>query len=161
MKVFALSAALAVITTAAALADDVPFAQPSPVLPYQSAAAIPGLADIMSNIQTRHAKLWYAGNFKNWPLADFELGKIKDAFTNAGMLYRNIPVDAITLISKPINEMSEAIKAKDEAAFVRGYKDFTNGCNACHRAAQLDFIVIRTPTASPSSNQIFQPPGKQ
>ena len=33
----------------------------------------PGLGELMSLQQMRHAKLWFAGQEKNWPLADLRL----------------------------------------------------------------------------------------
>ncbi len=32
----------------------------------------------MAQQQERHIKLWFAGQGSNWPLADYEIGKLKD-----------------------------------------------------------------------------------
>ena len=37
----------------------------------------PGLGEIMSGIQTHHAKLWFAGINENWKLADYEVKELK------------------------------------------------------------------------------------
>ena len=137
-------------------ADDVEFAQPGPV-GGDAQALIPRLSDIMFNVQMRHEKLWYGGVNANWPLAGFELQQLRDAFGNAGMLYRNIPVETIRLAASPINDLQSAIQSKDERRFVNGFKRLTLGCNSCHVAAGIGFIEIRTPTASTFSNQVFQP----
>src|SRR6185312_9161161 len=39
----------------------------------------PGLGEFMSEIQVHHAKLWFAGKYQNWELADFEVGEIQEA----------------------------------------------------------------------------------
>ena len=39
-------------------------------------AFVPDLADIMAGTQLRHAKLSYAGNVQNWPLAAYEVGQM-------------------------------------------------------------------------------------
>jgi len=39
----------------------------------------PALGEFMSNIQVHHAKLWFAGQNRNWELADFEITEIKEA----------------------------------------------------------------------------------
>ena len=36
----------------------------------------PRIGDIMILMQIRHAKLWFAGNARNWELADFELDEL-------------------------------------------------------------------------------------
>src|SRR5215467_3913154 len=39
-----------------------------------------GLGEIMSLQQMRHLKLWFAGQAKNWPLADYELDELEEGF---------------------------------------------------------------------------------
>jgi hypothetical protein len=146
---------------AVARADDVPFAQPNPAPLGASAPASPArLGDMMSVIQTRHAKLWFAGSVRNWPLAAYEMDQLKQSFIDAAMLYGNIPVDAITLATRPLDEINASIKARDSAKFSDGFRKLTTGCNSCHAAGGVGFIAIRTPTASPFSNQTFEPAGK-
>ncbi len=144
-----------------ALADDVPFAQPNPAPLGASAPASPArLGDMMSVIQTRHSKLWFAGGVRNWPLAAYEMDQLKQSFIDAAMLYGNIPVDAITLATRPLDAINEAVKARDLARFSDGFRKLTAGCNSCHAAGGVGFISIRSPTASPFSNQTFEPAGK-
>jgi len=50
--------------------------------------------------------------------------------------------------------------AADGAHFATAFADLTAACNGCHQAGQVDFIMIRIPTASPFSNQSFTPKGK-
>lgn len=38
----------------------------------------PGFGEFMSSLQIHHAKLWFAGQNKNWKLADFEINEIKE-----------------------------------------------------------------------------------
>ncbi|MDD4933474.1 MAG: hypothetical protein PHO89_08435, partial [Methylacidiphilaceae bacterium] len=47
----------------------------------------PGLGEIMSAIQLRHAKLWFAGKAKNWALAAYELDEIQEGFDEAVRLH--------------------------------------------------------------------------
>ena len=39
----------------------------------------PGLGELMTLNQMRHAKLWYAGQSENWPLAEYELDELQEA----------------------------------------------------------------------------------
>jgi hypothetical protein len=123
---------------------------------------LPRLADIMIETQLRHFKLWYAGREKNWALADFELGQIKDSFENASQIFTTIPLASKYMIIQPANELDSAIEAKDSTKFAKAFDRLTAACNGCHEAASLGFIVIREPRTSPVetspfSDEIFAP----
>ena len=51
------------------------------VMPAASGAEqyLPRLGDIMNLVQVRHAKLWFAGQAKNWDLAGYELAQLKQS----------------------------------------------------------------------------------
>ncbi len=155
MKRPPLSLAFALAASLPALAEDVPFAAPPPQSLAQSSAASGRLGDIMGKIQLRHIKLGSAIKSKNWDLLDYELGQIRDSFENAVILYQNIPVELIASATKPLNALQDAAKAKDAAKSARSFTELTAACNACHKAAQVGFIVIQTPTSSPFSDQKF------
>ena len=121
---------------------------------------VPSLGDIMGATQLRHFKLWYAGQLANWELASYELGQIEDSFFNAARLYRNIPVEKINMIDKPLAALDSAVKAKDGARFAAAFSDLTTTCNGCHQAAHVGFITMQIPTSSPFSNQSFSPKEK-
>jgi hypothetical protein len=108
---------------------------------------VPSLGDIMGATQLRHFKLWYAGKLKNWELAGYELGRGD----------QNIPIENIIIVEKSLQALDSAIKDKDGEHFDNAFTDLTAACNSCHRAGQLGFIVIQMPTASPFSNQDFEP----
>ena len=150
-----LSLAMVLASAAPVLAEDVPFASPPPVIPGQPQTYVAPLGDIMGKIQLRHIKLWEAIKHRNWALLDYELGQTKDAFGNAVILYRNIPVELIAAAGKPLTDMQRAAKAKDSTALERGYAELTAACNACHSAAGASFIAIKAPMASPFSDQDF------
>jgi mono/diheme cytochrome c family protein len=159
-RILELSLILVAAGAAPALAGEVPFAAPPPSIPGQPQAYVAPLGDIMGKIQLRHIKLWDAIKHRNWDLLDYELSQTKDAFGNAVILYRNIPVEFIAAAGKPLTEMQKAAKAKDSAALERGYAELTSACNACHIAAGAGFIAIKAPTASPFSDQEFSPKEK-
>ena len=85
-----------------------------------SVSQAPRLADIMGATQLRHIKLWYAGAQKNWPLAQYELGQIKESFQDATTYYPGIPAANMSAMAKPAAAMAGAIAAKNSAGFVRG-----------------------------------------
>lgn len=131
-----------------ALADDRPVVSQ----PYG-----PRLSDIMGATQLRHIKLWYAGAQANWPLAQYELGQIKESFQDAMTFYPGLPVSNMSTMAKPASGIATAVQAKDKAAFARSYNQMTAACNACHQAQGYGSIAIRVPTGSPFSDQIFPP----
>ena len=128
----------------------------------QSGPYVPGLGEIMTLQQMRHAKLWFAGAARNWPLADYELNELKEGFEDAAKLYpmhEGVPVGEMIakLTSSPLEAISTAIAKKDSAGFARAFDRLSATCNSCHQAANHGFIRIRRPTEAPFGNQIFQP----
>lgn len=119
---------------------------------------VPRLGDIMSTVQVRHVKLWFAGKAQNWALADFELRQIKTSLAEAALLYSGIPVTNVTTLNGPLNDVGEAISGKDGRKFAKAMGALTDGCNGCHQSMQRAFIAIRIPTEQqPFGNQRFAP----
>ena len=48
-------------------------ASSEPAQPYT-----PGLVEFMMHVQSHHAKLWLAGNARNWDLADYQVDELKE-----------------------------------------------------------------------------------
>ncbi len=155
-----LSFAMAIFTAAPALSGEVPFAAPPLALPGQPGTPVAGLGDIMGKIQFRHIKLWYAIKYRNWALMDYELDQIKDSFNNAVILYRNIPIEFIAAADGPLAALQKAAKLKDGSKLERDFAGLTAACNSCHMAGDAGFIVIKTPTSFPFSDQDAAPKGK-
>jgi hypothetical protein len=125
-------------------------------------AYVPGLGEVMSLQQMRHAKLWLAGESGNWALAAYELDELREGFHDAVALhpsYEGIPVAALIdrLTPAPLEAIGKAIEAKDSASFRKSFDGLTQTCNACHRAANHGFIVITRPSGPAFSNQSFAP----
>lgn len=125
----------------------------------------PSLIDFMMTTQSHHAKLWYAGNARNWELADYQADELKEGLEDAGKLipdYKGIPVRNMieNLIMPPIGEVESAIKARDRAKFVAAYDKLTAACNTCHQGSNRGFIVIQRPAGQAFPNQSFAPKKK-
>ena len=122
----------------------------------------PDLGDIMTLMQLRHLKLAFAGSLSNWSLANYEVSEMRKSFDAAAKTfpkYRNVPVaQLIERISEPeLKKIKEAIRDHDTAAFSVSLRSLTAACNSCHQESNVGFIVIRVPTSSPFSNQLFAP----
>lgn len=121
---------------------------------------LPRLGDIMNLIQVRHAKLWFAGQAKNWDLASYELAQLRQSLTDAAVFYSGLPVDNVTTLGQPIQSISDAIAAKDGKRFASAVTELTSGCNACHATMDRGYVAIRIPTDKPFGNQDFRPQGR-
>jgi hypothetical protein len=123
----------------------------------------PAMDDLMTMlIQPRHLKLYYAGEAKNWKLAEFQLRELRQALARIGRTiptYRRIGVDdAVTSIfTEKAVAVEAAIKAADPAKFKAAYGEMTAACNACHAGMEHEFLVIKVPEANVYPNQEFRP----
>jgi hypothetical protein len=149
--VFAAAVALATISPLAAAAQDA--SQQTP--PVANEPYSPGLGEIMALQQMRHIKLWFAGHADNWPLADYEIGELKEGFDDVSRLLGGDIVDQH--VGAPIAALEKAIDAKDRTAFPLAFDKLSAGCNGCHHALDHGFIVIGRPNLQPYSNQSFTP----
>ena len=115
----------------------------------------PKIGDIMEQQQIRHIKLWFAGRGGNWPLADYEIDKLKEGFDDVN---RQIGGDTIEkAVGAPMSALGKAIEAKDRDAFKHAFDQLTAGCNSCHHSLDHAFIAIQRPALLPYSNQSFAP----
>src|SRR5476651_2156064 len=83
---------------------------------------IPGLEQFMNVILIEHNKLWFAANARNWPLAAYELGEIKEVMGDVQDLVpvlKNLPLNQMldAVITKEIVDLEKAIDAKDFKKF--------------------------------------------
>src|SRR5437870_13571807 len=141
-----------------------------PAVPQPSGAELPktyvrGLGEFMGRIQVDHAKLWLAGEARNWELAGYQLSELKEVFSDVQDLvprYHNIPVgDMIdAIITGTVTELEGAIAGRDFNKFSVSFDSLTAACNSCHQAANRGFIVIRRPAQSNFINQDFAPASK-
>jgi hypothetical protein len=129
----------------------------------QPQAYRPGVGDLMTmTVQPRHIRLLLAGHEQNWVYAAYELHELQEAFDRVVRVwprYKGLPlggmVDAIA--QGPMTELTKAIEAKDEVAFDAAYEKLTEGCNACHQAANVGHVVIKVPNGSTFPDQDFRP----
>lgn len=135
-----------------------------PASPSPSVAPVPyvlTMGDMMNTlIQPRHAKLGLAGHAENWTLAGYAIIEIRQAFAGivkAQPKFRGLPVGELVeaAVSQPMTAVETAIKQKDPQKFAAAYDQLTQGCNACHAAADHPYVVIKTPDASAFPNQDF------
>jgi hypothetical protein len=127
----------------------------------------PGLGEIMTFQQMRHAKLWFAGQNANWPLAAYELDELNEGFEDVATYHEKhkdaeLPLPPLIdkMIKAPVGQLDEAIKAQDQDRFTKAFDQLTEGCNGCHQAEKFGFNVVTRPTANSYTNQNFEPASK-
>jgi hypothetical protein len=125
-------------------------------------AYVPGLEQFMNVILMEHNKLWFAAKARNWPLAEYELGEIKEVMGDVQdtvPVFKNLPLaDMIdVVITKEIVALEKAIEAKDFKQFAAGYDKLNAACNACHQGTENGFVVIKRPTQPAFTNQDYRP----
>jgi hypothetical protein len=133
--------------------------------PVTPKAYVPGLEQFMNVILMEHNKLWFAAKARNWPLAAYELGEIKEVMGDVQdtvPVFKNLPladmIDAV--ITKEIVALEKAVEAKDFKQFAAGYDKLNAACNACHQGTENGFIAIKRPTTPAFTNQDYRPQKK-
>jgi len=125
-------------------------------LPNNESIYTPGLGEIMTLTQMRHAKLWFAGKAGNWKLADYELYELKEGFDNAIKFHPNRSKLLLKITTTPLEQLKAAILAKNSTKFKKTFEALTNSCNACHKATNFGFNVVIIPATNPYTNQNFE-----
>jgi hypothetical protein len=120
------------------------------------AQSLPELGEIMNVIQLHHAKLWFAGLYKNWKLAEYEIGELREMFDTAKLKDRP-EVKDVPMIYPMIDSISASVKQKSFKSFKNNFELLTKTCNACHQQHNYEFNVITIPTIPPVVNQDFNP----
>jgi hypothetical protein len=125
-------------------------------------AYVPGLEQFMNVILIEHNKLWFAAKARNWPLAEYQLGEIKEIMGDVQDFvptFKNLPLAEMldAVITKEIVVLEKSIEAKDYKAFTAGYDKLTVSCNACHQGTGNGFVVIKRPTQPAFTNQDYAP----
>jgi hypothetical protein len=136
-------------------------AAPQPAAPAEYR---PSIADMMNiGIQPRHIKIGLALKEQNWEYLTYEVNELRGAFTR---VTRTIPkinnrydsAELIrTMIASPIDQLADAVKAKDAAKSAAAYEAVTAGCNSCHQAVVHSMVVIKSPLADFFPDQDFRP----
>jgi hypothetical protein len=129
----------------------------------------PSQSHAMADVGYHFANCWFAAQKQNWPLAQFNWEETRSHLRWA---VRIIPVrkdpkgneirmeDILSPIEKTsLQQVGDAIKAKDGEKFVQAYKQMLDSCYACHVAAGKPYLRLRIPEqpAAPIINYEPQP----
>lgn len=146
---------LMLLLPGSASSQGIPFATPPDLQPSSNNAYVPSLGEIMQMIQLKHVKLWQAGSAMNWRLAAYEVDQIRDTLFRTATFYDGIPSRYVVAAEAPLVALKKAAEAGDSRGYDAGFDKLNNVCNACHQAANVGFIVIKTPASSPFVDEKF------
>ena len=117
----------------------------------------PGLGEFMMGIQIHHAKIWFAGKNKDWALADFEVGEIKETLEDVKKYCTDRPeIKSLPILYPALDSVTNAVKAQNLKKFEKDFVLLTNGCNSCHKSTHHEFNIIKVPDTPPFTNQEFK-----
>jgi hypothetical protein len=174
----ALCAGLLDFTSTLAEASDAPVSSPTPVDAAVEIAALtdqikdlrghlPGQSHTMIDVAYHFNGLWFAGQAKNWPLAEFLLNETKSHLRWAVRVRPVRPLsnggefrvgDMLTAIEQgTLKDLTESVQAKDQSGFVTAYKQQLASCYACHVAAEKPYLRLRIPERPAETMLEFDP----
>jgi hypothetical protein len=130
---------------------------------------VPDQAHAMQDVGYHFANLWFAGEKKNWPLAEFYLGETRSHLkwavrirpvrqTKAGNLDLNGILEAVD--NTMLAAVKDAIDKKDNEKFAIAYRRSIEGCYSCHKASEKPFIRQQVPAALTEHIINFDPAAK-
>jgi hypothetical protein len=125
----------------------------------------PETAVLMAQVQTQHAKLYYAGHAQNWELAAYSLHEINEALQAVQIFndqFEDFPTPLSelvpSLVGPPLGEIHGAIRARDAERFEKAFASLTEACNSCHATLEHGFVQVRIPQGGEFTNQAFATP---
>jgi hypothetical protein len=124
-------------------------------------------AHVMTSVSYHYANLWFAGDKKNWPLAEFYWSEVRSHMRWA---VRVIPVrqdpqgnevrlqEILDPIEKSVFEdLHKAISGKNIDQFRDWYKRMLDSCYGCHLASGKPFLKLQIPDRPPEPMIQFEP----
>jgi hypothetical protein len=122
----------------------------------------PGLHVLMTELQYRHANLWFSGDAENWPLAEHQLHEMEELLESIEEHhpeYRGTEIREVlrTMMHPAVEALETVVAARDVAGFGTAFDELTLRCNACHTATERPYLVVQRPTVPPLTNLRFDP----
>ena len=118
---------------------------------------VPSQSHSMTDVGFHWTNLWFAGQQKNWPLAQFYFDEARQhiQWTIAIRPIRKGPegqdVDLLAIFqavdSSTLSAVKIAIERKDSAQFESAYRKALDGCYSCHKSSGKPYLRPIVPTA--------------
>ena len=118
-----------------------------------AAPAAPELGQQMLELQIRHARLWQAGEARNWMLTQFQLAELRESLDgvvelngdHAAVQPQRLAEVLPEHMGPALTALQQAVDTQDGAAFDAAYDKLSEACSGCHAASDHGFLVIQRP----------------
>jgi hypothetical protein len=128
---------------------------------------VPSQSHTMMDVQFHWTNLWFAGQKRNWPLAQFYFDESRQHITWAirvrpvrqGPDGKDVDLQGIfdAIDSSSMAAVKQAIANKDGAQFGATYKRMLESCYSCHKASGKPYLRPMIPQAPAQSIINFDP----
>ena len=114
-------------------------------------------------VQPRHIKIVLGLRAQNWAYAAYETNELRGVLNRVvravPLIDRKYDTQAMiqSTIAMPLQDLADAIKAKDAVKSTAAYAALTASCTACHQAVNHGVIIIKVPQNDFYPDQEFQP----
>ena len=123
-------------------------------------ALLPSNSHIMMDVQWHWTNLWFAGQAKNWQLAQFYFNETRShmqwlirkspTIRSSGPDREEVNIEGIFdgVDTSSLADVKAAIEAKDSVKFAATYKTMLESCYACHKSVGRPYLRPMIPKAS-------------
>ena len=128
---------------------------------------VPSQSHSMTDVGVHWTNLWFAGQQKNWPLAQFYFDEARQHIQwtiairpiRKGPEGQDVDLQAIfqAVDSSTFAAVKIAIERKDSAQFESAYKGALDGCYSCHKSSGKPYLHPIVPTAPAQTIIDFRP----
>jgi hypothetical protein len=141
--------------------NPLPTTESLPMEVAQLKALVPSNSHIMMDVQFHWTNLWFAGQKRNWPLAQYWFNEMRGHIlwlTRKSPLVRgpdgkDVDIQGIFdgIDTSSLAAVKAAIEKKDRAQFAAAYKTMLESCYACHKSVGRPYLrpmIPETPVQS-------------
>ena len=122
---------------------------------------VPSNSHIMMDVQFHWTNLWFAGQKKNWPLAQYYFNEtrghimwlIRKSPVVRGQDGKDVDIKGIFdgVDTSSLAAVKAAIEKKESAPFAAAYKTMLESCYACHKSVGRPYLRPMIPHTSAQS----------
>jgi len=132
-------------------------------------ALVPSNSHFMMDVQWHWTNLWFAGQAKNWPLAQYYFNESRNhilwfikkspTLRSAGPQKEEVNIQGIFegIDTSSLTDVKNAIAKKDSVEFANTYKIMLESCYSCHKSAGRPYLRPQIPTAPMQSVINYDP----
>jgi cytochrome c553 len=132
-------------------------------------ALVPSNSHIMMDVQWHWTNLWFAGQAKNWPLAQFYFNETRShiqwlikkspKIRSQGPDKEEVDIQGIFdgVDTSTLADVKNAIAAKDSAKFTAAYTTMLDSCYSCHKSVGRPYLKPMIPKIQVQSALTMDP----